>query len=105
MLKVRRNLATIRMNRKCENNQFFLGPDDPTQYCRNRCVATTCGEVDVPPAHLGPCHTCNSDGRDCELVEAEAEGIDQADFVLYVSALQTRQCGETIGKFNSSSGC
>ena len=30
-LKVRRMDATVRLNRKCENNQYFLSPGDPTQ--------------------------------------------------------------------------
>ena len=39
-LKVRRMDATVRLNRKCENNQYFLSPGDPTQFCKNRCVET-----------------------------------------------------------------
>lgn len=44
VLKVRPNDATIRLHRKCENNQYFLADDDPTQFCKNQCVETKCGE-------------------------------------------------------------
>ena len=43
---------TIRVNRKCDNNQYFLSPDEATQYCKNKCVETFCGEYRVPDAHL-----------------------------------------------------
>ena len=47
VLKVRSASGPILLNQKCENNQFFLAPGDPTQYCRNKCVETKCGEVKV----------------------------------------------------------
>ncbi len=97
MLKVRRNEATIRLNRKCENNQYFLAPGDPTQFCKNQCVETKCGEFVVPDEHLTACNTCDSSGRDCGLKEGAGEGVEDVDFVLYVSALDTAQCGGRIG--------
>jgi hypothetical protein len=97
VLKVRRNEATIRLNRKCENNQYFLSSGDPTQFCKNRCVETKCGEFLVPAEHLTACNTCDSDGRDCSEKEGEGKGINDVDFVLYVSAMDTKQCGGKIG--------
>lgn len=97
-LKVRRNVGAIHLNRKCENNQYFLAPDDPTQYCKNQCVETKCGEFVVPEEHLKSCHTCDSSGRDCKKVTDEGPGVNNTDFVLYVSAIPTKQCGESIGK-------
>lgn len=96
-LKVRRMDATVRLNRKCENNQYFLSPGDPTQFCKNRCVETKCGEFVVPEEHLTACSTCNSRGRECGLKEEEGEGVDDVDFLLYVSARDTKQCGGKIG--------
>ena len=90
VLRIKGKTGKIRMNRKCENNQYFLAPDDPTQYCKNRCVTTKCGEVRVPDEHLDSCHTCNSNGRSCELKTEAGEGVDNADFVLYVSTINTR---------------
>ena len=43
---------TIRINRKCANNQYFLAEGEATQYCKNKCVETFCGEYKVPDAHL-----------------------------------------------------
>ena len=43
---------TIRINRKCANNQYFLAEGEATQYCKNKCVETLCGEYKVPDAHL-----------------------------------------------------
>ena len=43
---------TIRVSRKCRNNQYFLAPGDTTQYCKESCVRTTCGEYKVPDSHL-----------------------------------------------------
>lgn len=97
-LKVRRMDATVRLNRKCENNQYFLSPGDPTQFCKNRCVETKCGEFVVPEEHLTACSTCNSRGRECGLKEEEGAGVDDVDFILYVSARDTKQCGGKIGE-------
>ena len=81
--------------------QYFLSPGDPTQFCKNRCVETKCGEFVVPEEHLTACSTCNSRGRECGLKEEEGEGVDDVDFLLYVSARDTKQCGGKIGKKGS----
>ncbi|CAH4033124.1 unnamed protein product [Pieris brassicae] len=78
-----------------------------------------CGEVRVPEEHLNPCHVCNSTGHLCrelpryrdevtttefsdntlDSVETETAapqeesiGIEDTDFVLYVSAVETERC-------------
>ena len=61
--------------------------------------STMCGEFPVPSSHLGPCHTCDRRGRNCGLVDEGGEGVKDADFVLYVSAVKSRQCGEAIGEY------
>ena len=71
-----------------------------TQFCKNRCVETKCGEFVVPEEHLTACSTCNSRGRECGLKEEEGEGVDDVDFLLYVSARDTKQCGGKIGEGN-----
>ena len=70
------------------------------KYCNQACDVTKCGEFVVPEAHLRPCKTCNSIGLRCQEnpLTKDATGVSGADFVLYVSAIQTLQCGETIGK-------
>lgn len=101
-LKIRRTQAPIRLNRKCRNNQYFLVEEEPgEQYCKAACVPTKCGEFLVPAGHLKPCRTCDEDGRRCRKAAGggnrESKGIANADFVLYVSAVATTQCQETIG--------
>jgi len=86
----------IRLNRKCENNQYFLSADDPTQFCKNRCVKTKCGEWVVPEEHLEACSTCDENGRNCKSEKNRGRGISGVDFVLYVSALDTDQCTENV---------
>jgi len=86
----------VRLNRKCENNQYFLSPGDNTQYCKNKCVETKCGEWVVPEHHLEACSTCDSSGRNCNSERNRGKGLSDVDFVLYVSALNTEQCIESI---------
>lgn len=98
-LMVRRAGSTIRLNRKCENNQLFYRKEEV--YCKNACdERTMCGEVQVPPDHLEVCRTCNETGQDCgtQPGSARGAGIDNADFIFYVSAMQTERCnkGQTV---------
>lgn len=98
-LMVRRAVSTIRLNRKCENNQLFYRRDEV--YCKNACSEkTTCGEVEVPDEHLEVCRTCNDTGQDCgaQPGSVRGQGIDGADFIFYVSATQTERCnkGQTV---------
>ncbi|KAK0159574.1 hypothetical protein PV327_010670 [Microctonus hyperodae] len=53
-----------------------------------------CGEVVVPDAHLDVCRTCNATGHKCGVLEGSVagEGIDGADFVFYVSAMESERC-------------
>jgi hypothetical protein len=88
---------TIRLNRKCLNNQYFLAPEDPTQYCKERCVETLCGEYPVPQEHLEGCATCDANGHNCNPDSGPGPGVVGADFVLYITALTTAQCLESVG--------
>ena len=51
----------------------------------------------VPPEHLEACRTCDANGLKCDMVKEGGAGIKDVDFVLYISAIATPQCGETIG--------
>ncbi|CAG0916897.1 unnamed protein product, partial [Notodromas monacha] len=52
-----------------------------------------CGEVAVPPEHLDACRVCDGLGRDChEINGTRGQGIFDADFVFYVSAMETERC-------------
>lgn len=81
--------------RKCEQNQVFFKSGDPHPYCKNACEQSTmCGEVEVPEAHLEVCRVCNAFGQNC-MVKGSPEpgaGIENADFVFYISAMETERC-------------
>ncbi|XP_033218855.1 leishmanolysin-like peptidase isoform X2 [Belonocnema kinseyi] len=92
-LMVRETKSTIRLNRKCESSQVFV--KDHHTHCIDTCRSVTmCGEVVVPNEHLDVCRTCNATGHKCGVAEGSVAGagIDGADFVFYVSAMQTERC-------------
>ncbi|XP_050084903.1 leishmanolysin-like peptidase [Anopheles aquasalis] len=92
-LMVRQTKEVIRLNRKCESSQVFV--KNSMTYCIDSCKAVTlCGEVQVPPEHLDVCRVCNSTGQDCheDASTVAGQGISNADFVFYVSALQSDRC-------------
>ncbi|XP_012221592.2 leishmanolysin-like peptidase [Linepithema humile] len=92
-LMVRETKSTIRLNRKCESSQVFV--KDHHTHCIDTCRSVTmCGEVVVPEDHLDVCRTCNATGHNCGIAEGSraGPGIDGADFVFYVSAMQTERC-------------
>ncbi|XP_026805367.1 leishmanolysin-like peptidase [Rhopalosiphum maidis] len=93
-LMVRKTENVIRLNRKCVNNQVFYRKGDPHPYCKNACEdRTMCGEVQVPEEHLEACKTCNASGMDCGTGTSKSGvGIEGADFVFYVSAMETERC-------------
>jgi len=97
VLTVVNPVNNIKLNRKCKDNQYFLSPGDTTQYCKEECVSTKCGEYEVPPEHLEPCHTCNARGRKCSKQDEGGPGVSGVDFVLYVSSSTTSQCLEAVG--------
>jgi leishmanolysin-like peptidase len=42
---------------------------------------------------LQVCRTCNATGQDCGMMNSSrGSGIDGADFVFYVSAMETERC-------------
>jgi len=88
---------TIRLNRKCQNNQYFLAQGEAVQYCKERCITTRCGEYLVPDDHLEGCSTCDTSGRNCKNETSSGEGVVGADFVLYITSMTTAQCLENVG--------
>jgi leishmanolysin-like peptidase len=55
---------------------------------------TLCGEVQVPEDHLEVCRVCNAFGQNCGIIGSNApgRGIEKADFVFYISAMETERC-------------
>ncbi|XP_055902649.1 leishmanolysin-like peptidase isoform X2 [Eupeodes corollae] len=92
-LMVRETKGIIRLNRKCDSTQVFV--KDSLTHCIDHCKSITmCGEVQVPDDHLDVCRVCNATGQDCrpEPTTQRGQGIQNADFVFYVSARQTERC-------------
>ncbi|XP_015686628.1 leishmanolysin-like peptidase, partial [Protobothrops mucrosquamatus] len=94
--QVRKPMGTVLLSRQCVTNQYLRKKDDPHRYCREACAEhTKCGPVIVPEEHLQQCRVCNTNGRNCQTVgKADQDGVRDADFILYVSALTTERCGQ-----------
>ncbi|XP_040852626.1 leishmanolysin-like peptidase isoform X2 [Ochotona curzoniae] len=92
--QVRRPAGTILLSRQCATNQYLRKENDPHRYCTGECaVHTRCGPVVVPEEHLQKCRICRGGKCAHEAVGVqEHEGIQDADFVLYVGALATERC-------------
>ncbi|XP_055381355.1 leishmanolysin-like peptidase [Condylostylus longicornis] len=92
-LMVRETKGIIRLNRKCDSSQVFV--KNAKTHCIDTCrPVTMCGEVEVPEIHLDVCRICNATGQNCRIEQGSTPGpgIENADFVFYVSARQTERC-------------
>ncbi|MBN3307421.1 LMLN peptidase, partial [Amia calva] len=94
--QVRKQSGPILLSRQCSTNQYLRKKDDPHRYCQGACAETTrCGPVAVPEDHLQQCKMCNATGKPCGAAgPPDGPGILEADFLLYVSALTTKRCGQ-----------
>ncbi|XP_071451528.1 leishmanolysin-like peptidase [Hetaerina americana] len=113
-LMVRKTGNVIRLNRRCVGDRVFYRRR--ATYCMEACEAvTSCGEVRVPEEHLDVCRTCDDSGHNCidsgpdgianipagedgAKMGAKGLGVSSADFILYVSAVETERCnwGSTV---------
>lgn len=96
-LFVRKVENVIRLTRKCNESQVFV--KDSLTHCIDTCKEKTmCGEVEVPEQHLDACRVCNTTGQDCKIEAGSkpGEGIQDSDFVFYVSAMQTERCNKSL---------
>uniref|UniRef100_A0A8C9F708 Leishmanolysin-like peptidase n=1 Tax=Pavo cristatus TaxID=9049 RepID=A0A8C9F708_PAVCR len=90
--QVRKSTDTILLSRQCATNQYLRRKADPHRYCRGACANhTRCGPVIVPEKHLQQCRVYNQNEQLSDV--PDQEGVRDADFVLYVSALTTERCG------------
>ncbi|XP_038201931.1 leishmanolysin-like peptidase isoform X1 [Arvicola amphibius] len=92
--QVRRPAGRILLSRQCATNQYLRKENDPHRYCTGECaVHTKCGPVTVPEEHLQQCRVCREGKRPCGAVGVlDPEGVQDADFILYVGALATERC-------------
>ncbi|XP_035265094.1 leishmanolysin-like peptidase isoform X1 [Anguilla rostrata] len=94
--RVRRQTGPVLLSRQCATNQYLRKKDDPHRYCQGACAdVTKCGPVIVPEEHLQQCKVCSELGRSCGPAgPPSGEGVEGADFVLYVSGVTTDRCGQ-----------
>ncbi|XP_030642969.1 leishmanolysin-like peptidase [Chanos chanos] len=94
--QVRMKAGPVLLSRQCATNQYLRKKDDPHRYCQGACAEITrCGPVIVPEHHLQQCRVCSETGKSCGPVgPPDGEGIEDTDFVLYVSGVTTERCGQ-----------
>ena len=100
---VRTTKENIRLQWMCKDNSYFLKDSQgknggDIQYCKGKCIATTCGPVKVPESFLDHCRICNEYGYDCKIKDKNTEKkrpTVNSDFILFVSAIPTQHCHES----------
>eukprot|EP00794_Sanderia_malayensis_P000625 gene625-1290_t len=102
---VRSTKKTIKLQRMCKDNSYFLKSNKENnggdvQYCKGKCMPTTCGPIKVPETFLDDCRVCNDHGTDCHVkskaaTETDANKGRKTDFILFVSAIPTQHCLES----------
>src|SRR5207237_750278 len=107
-LLVRPLSVPIRLSRKCPDGTAYYPPQlgySPPPHCIVKCEPITrCGEVVIPEEHLDSCRVCDLQGLNCRVLpdsrtrNSSASGVTNADFVFYVSAIQSERCsrGHTV---------
>uniref|UniRef100_A0A1I7X6L4 Leishmanolysin-like peptidase n=1 Tax=Heterorhabditis bacteriophora TaxID=37862 RepID=A0A1I7X6L4_HETBA len=90
-LRVRRMDGPIRLRRKCISSYYYFRAEKKSVACDKGCRDwTTCGDAVIPKEHLLCSYCISSD--DCYTSGALGEGILEADFILYVTAISTKRC-------------
>ncbi|KAI5628088.1 leishmanolysin-like peptidase [Silurus asotus] len=94
--RVRRQAGPVLLSRQCATNQYLRKKDEPHRYCQEACAnITKCGPVIVPEQHLQQCRVCSDTWKLCgPHGPPDGDGIEGADFVLYVSGVTTERCGQ-----------
>ncbi|XP_060784836.1 leishmanolysin-like peptidase isoform X1 [Neoarius graeffei] len=94
--RVRRQAGPVLLSRQCATNQYLRKKDEPHRYCQEACAnVTKCGPVVVPEQHLQQCRVCSETWKSCGPDgPPDGEGVEGADFVLYVSGVTTERCGQ-----------
>ena len=105
VLRVRETVNAIRLQRKCQNNSYYMRniTGEFLRYCHVKCDKSkpVCGFV-TPTSHdLDQCRICDSKGANCRdatgTENAAGQGYNNSDFVLFVTS-SDRKCerNETI---------
>ena len=73
---------------------FIVQSDRSIHYCSESCLnETRCGDIVVPDEHLQQCHICDKN-KGCEQTGTPGYGVN-AEFILYVSAIESDRCQPT----------
>jgi hypothetical protein len=91
-LKVKNAYSPIYLGQSCETSQVYYSEKTKTVSCETSCSPETmCGDyIAIPKEHLDICRYCLN-GDDCRESGRKYSGIN-ADFVLYISAIETPHC-------------
>ncbi len=91
-LKLKYPYFPIYLGRLCATSQVYYSETTKSVSCERDCAAETkCGDyIVIPDEHLDVCRYCLN-GNECHEKEAKSSGIN-ADFILYISAINTEHC-------------
>ncbi len=91
-LKLKYPYFPIYLGRLCATSQVYYSEATKSVSCEQDCaVATKCGDyIDIPEEHLDVCRYCLN-GNDCREKGTKNKGLN-ADFILYISAINTEHC-------------
>ena len=97
---VSKQTEPIQLQRMCRASSFYLKDDEGIgsghiQYCKLACEKTLCGPVKVPERFLDHCRVCDEHGNNCRKnVNIHLAPDKFANFLLFVSSMQTDHCDE-----------
>ncbi|RNA21167.1 leishmanolysin-like peptidase [Brachionus plicatilis] len=91
-LKVKYRYFPILLGRSCVNLQLVFDDSTKSVACETDCSETTkCGDyITIPEEHLDTCKYCVNN-KSCTNRGKQKGGI-KADFILYISAIDSRHC-------------
>jgi hypothetical protein len=91
-LKLKYPYFPIYLGRLCATSQVYYSETTKSVSCEKDCAAETkCGDyIVIPEEHLDVCRYCLN-GNECHEKEAKSSGVN-ADFILYISAINTEHC-------------
>lgn len=94
-------VTRVVLDRQCKGPGVWSGRGCPKD--RGCEVVTKCGEVVVPEEHLAACQLC--DGEGCTAQGKGGPGVRDTDLLLYVSAVESRLCEESVATSAHASHC
>ncbi|KAL5460015.1 hypothetical protein EMCRGX_G033425 [Ephydatia muelleri] len=100
LLKVRPIQGPLLLDRSCSSTSRYI---NGIRYCDNSCYQkSSCSGFTIPADHLQPCRVCN--GGQCTISSSDPKspGVPNADYILYVVAVDAYNCNGQAGASASS---